>query len=110
MHKPSGLGMLIAAIGFSVLLASSIAHAQIEGALQFPPPSVGEDAQPPPPARMVPQPVSPRLIELGASGSSQLPTNYAYRVRSRAGIDPFSVQPAPPPGAPPIPSASTDGN
>ena len=109
MHKPSGLRMLIAAIGFAVLLASSIAHAQIEGALQFPPPSVGEDAQPPPPARMVPQPVSPRLIELGASGSSQRPTNYAYRVRSRA-VDPFSVQVAPPPGATPMPSPSAGGN
>ena len=55
MHKPSGLGMVVGTIGFAVLLASSIAHAQIEGALQFRPPSVGEDAQPLPPARMVPQ-------------------------------------------------------
>ena len=110
MHKPSGLGMLLAAIGFTVLSASSIAHAQIEGALQFPPPSVGEDAQPPPPARMVPQTVPPRQIELGVSGSSQLPTNYTYRVHSRAGIDQFSVQPAPPSGATPIPSPSADGN
>jgi hypothetical protein len=110
MHKPSGLGMLVAAIGFTVLSVSSIAHAQIEGALQYPPPSVGEDAQPPPPARMVPQTVPPRQIELDASGSSQLPTNYTNRVRSRAGIDPFSVQPAPPPGAAPIPSPSADGN
>src|ERR1700674_3355004 len=110
MQKPSGLGMLVAAIGFTVLSASGIAYAQIEGALQYPPPSVGEDAQPPPPARMVPQTVPARQIELGASGLSQLPTNYTYPLRSRAGIDPFSVQPAPPPGAPPIPSASTDGN
>jgi hypothetical protein len=110
MHKPSGLGMLVGTTGFTALLVSSIASAQIEGALQYPPPSVGEDAQPPPPARMVPQTVPPRQIELGASGLSQLQTNYTYRVRSRAGIDPFSVQPAPPPGAPPIPSASTDGN
>ena len=48
MHKPSGLAMLVGTIGFTVLLVSSIAHAQIEGALQYPPPSVGEDAQPPP--------------------------------------------------------------
>jgi len=109
MHKPSGLAMLVGTIGFTVLLVSSIAHAQIEGALQYPPLSVGEDAQPPPPARMVPQPVSPRLIELGASGSSQLPTNYAYRVRSRV-VDPFSVQVAPPPGATPMPSPSAGGN
>jgi hypothetical protein len=110
MHKPSGLGMLLAAIGFTVLSASSIAYAQIEGALQYPPPSVGEDAQPPPPARMVPQTVPPRQIELGVSGPSQLPTNYTYRVRSRAGIDQFPVQPAPLPGATPIPSPSAVGN
>ncbi|SRR5712691_4651965 len=110
MHKLSGLGMLVATIGSTVLLASDIAHAQIEGALQYPPPSVGEDAQPPPPARMVPQTVSPRWIELGASGSSQLPTNDAYRVRPRVGIDPFSILPAPPPGAAPIPFPSAGGN
>ena len=110
MNKPSGLGMLVGTIGFTVLLVSSIAYAQIEGALQYPPPSVGEDAQPPPPARMVPQTVPPRQIELGASGSSQLPTNYTYRVRSRTGTVPFSVQPAPPPGAAPIPSPSAGGN
>jgi hypothetical protein len=110
MHKPSGLGMLVGTIGFTVLLVSSTAYAQIEGALQYPPPSVGEDAQPPPPARMVPQTIPPQQIELGASGPSQLPTNYTYRVRSRAGIDQFSAQPPPLPGATPIPSASTDGN
>jgi hypothetical protein len=110
MHKLSGLGMLIGTFGFTVLLVSSIAYAQIEGALQYPPPSVGEDAQPPPPARMVPQTIPPRQIELGVSGPSQLPTNFGYRVRSRAGADPFSARPAPPPGAPPIPSPSADGN
>ena len=110
MHKISGLGMLVAIIGLAVLSPSNIAHAQIEGALQYPPLSVGEDAQPPPPARMVPQTVSPRPIELGVSGSSQLPTNHAYRVRPRTAIDPFSVQPVPPPGATPIPSPSAGGN
>lgn len=110
MHKPSSLGMLVAAIGFTVLSASSIAYAQIEGALQYPPPSVGADAQPPPPARIVPQTVPPRQIELGVSGPSQLPTNYTYRVRSRGGIDQFSAPPAPLPGATPIPSPSADGN
>jgi hypothetical protein len=110
MHKPSGLDMLVAAIGFAVLSASSIAYGQIEGALQYPPPSAGADAQPPPPARMVPQTVPPRQIELGVSGPSQLPTNYTYRVRSRAGIDQFPVHPAPPSGATPTPSPSADGN
>ena len=50
--------------------------AELEGALQYPPPSVGEDAQPPPPARMMPQPVSPRRIEMGVSGSSRAPDNW----------------------------------
>ena len=109
MHKPSGLGMLVGTIGFTVLLVSSIAYAQIEGALQYPPPSVGEDAQPPPPARMVPQTVPPRQIELGAGAPSQLPTNYTYRVRSRV-VDPFSVQVVPPSGATPMPSPSAGGN
>ena len=110
MHKPSGLGMLVGTTGFTALFVSSIASAQIKGALQYPPPSVGEDAQPPPPARMVPQTVPPRQIELGASGPSQLPTNYTYRVRSRAGIDRFFVQSGSPPSAMPIPSPSAGGN
>jgi hypothetical protein len=48
--------------------------AELEGALQYPPASVGQDAQPPPPARAVPQPVSPRRSELGISGSSVPPS------------------------------------
>jgi hypothetical protein len=75
MHRLTHLGMLGAAIGSAVLIASSIGHAQIDGALQYPPPSVGKDAQPPPPAGMVPQIVSPRRIELGVSGSSQPPVH-----------------------------------
>lgn len=110
MHKLIGLGMRVAAIGSIGLFASNIAYAQIEGAVQYPPPSVGEDAQPPPPAGMVPQTVSPRRIELGASGSSRLPTDSAYRVGPRTGIDPFSMQPAPLPVATPIPPPSAAGN
>jgi hypothetical protein len=110
VSKMCGFGILVAIIGPAGLIDASIAYAQIEGALQYPPPSVGEDAQPPPPARMVPQTIPPRQIELGVSGPSQLPTNFGYRVRSRAGADPFSARPAPPPGAPPIPSPSADGN
>ena len=47
--------------------------AELEGALQYPPRSVGQDAQPPPPAKTVPLLVSPRRIELGISGSSPPP-------------------------------------
>jgi hypothetical protein len=45
------LGALALAIGTSVLIGSSLigsslAHAQVHGAVQYPPASVGEDAQP----------------------------------------------------------------
>ena len=55
--------------------------AELEGALQYPPPSVGEDAQPPPPAKTVPQLVSPRRIELGVSGSSPPPGTQLFLIR-----------------------------
>src|SRR5215467_5575896 len=70
MHKltcPYLSAVLIGSAAFGVVDARS---AEVEGALQYPPPSLGEDAQPPPPARMLPQPVSPRRIQLGTSGSS----------------------------------------
>ena len=56
--------------------------AELEGALQYPPPSIGEDAQPPPPARTLPQPVSPWRIELGVSGSSVPPSTQRFFIRS----------------------------
>ena len=65
--------LLVAVIGFALLLGLGAASAQTVGAVQSPPASVGEDAQPPPPARTVPQLVSPRRIELGVSGSSPPP-------------------------------------
>ena len=99
IYKPTGLGALVAAIGAVVLIGSSLAHAQVDGAVQYPPASVGEDAQPPPPARMVPQSVSPRRIELGTSGSSQPPARYHSL-----------TQPAPPLrlSPPPTPRAGGD--
>jgi hypothetical protein len=83
MHKLIDFGIRIALIGSAVLVGSSVAYAQIGGALQYPPSSVGEDAQPPPPAGMVPQTVSPRRIELGVSGSSQPPANYLSHPSAR---------------------------
>jgi hypothetical protein len=56
--------------------------AELEGALQYPPASVGEDVQPPPPARMVPQPLSPRRIELGVGGSSMPPGTQKFHVHA----------------------------
>jgi hypothetical protein len=85
-----GLGALAVAIGSAVLTASGIADAQVGGAIQYPPTSVGEDAQPPPPALMVPQIVSPRRIELDVSGSSEAPAGYTFRLRP-----PTDTQPSP---------------
>jgi hypothetical protein len=44
-------------------------------------------------ARMVPQIITPQWIELGANGSSQVPTSYRYRVHRRTGIDRFPAAP-----------------
>ena len=68
MDKLTGVARLVAVMGAAVLIAPGSAQAQIDGAVQYPPASVGRDAQPPPPAGMVPQIVSPRRIELGISG------------------------------------------
>ena len=54
---------------------------RLEGALQYAPPSVGQDAYPPPPAKTVPQLVSPRRIELGISGSSAPPGTQIFLTR-----------------------------
>jgi hypothetical protein len=110
MHKPIGFGALVLIVGSAVLINSSTAHAQVGGALQYPPPSVGEDAQPPPPARMAPQSVSPRRIELGVSGSSQPPMHHPYRVHPLADIDRLAIQPAPLLGASPVPPPTAAGN
>ena len=68
MQKLRCLHLSAAALAFAGLFG-----ADLEGALQYPPRSVGQDAQPPPPAKTVPQLVSPRRIELGISGSSPPP-------------------------------------
>ena len=65
--------LLVAVIGPALLIGLSAANAQVRGAVQYPPASVGEDAQPPPPAKMAPQSMSPRRIELGFSGPSERP-------------------------------------
>ena len=102
MLKMTRIAGSAAVIGFALLIVPSIANAQIEGAVQYPPVSVGEDAQPPPPARMAPQSVAPRRIELATSGSSQVPANILYRMRSRLDID-GSIRA----GAPLFPSSLT---
>lgn len=79
--KLACLARLVAISGFALLIALGFAHAQIDGAVQYPPASVGKDAQPPPPAGMVPQTVSPRRIELDVSGPSQPPGGSRFRSR-----------------------------
>ena len=82
--------LLVAVIGFALLVGLGAANAQTGGGVQYPPASVGEDARPPPPARMAPQTMSPRRIELGVSGPSERP-RYAIQ-----GARP-STSPTPPP-------------
>ena len=83
MLKLNYLHLSAAAFAFATLVGLDPRSAEIEGALQYPPPSVGEDAQPPPPARTVPQLVSPRRIELGVSGSSPPPGTQLFLIRPR---------------------------
>jgi hypothetical protein len=73
MHKVRYLYLPAAMLTCAPLVAVNARSAELDGALQYPPPSVGQDAQAPPPARTVPQLVSPQRIELGVSGSSPPP-------------------------------------
>jgi hypothetical protein len=93
MYNQTGVGTLVAIIGFIALFDPGVADAQIEGAVQYPPPSIGADAQPPPPAGMVPKIVSPRRLELGASQSSLVLINPPYRNYQEG--DPFPMRPVP---------------
>jgi hypothetical protein len=104
----TGFNTLIAIIGFVVLIGPGVAHGQIDGAVQYPPLSIGEDAQPPPPAKMVPQPISPRQVEFSVSGSSLPPLKPLYRIQPNA--DRLPMQPAPLDGASPVPPPTRGGS
>src|ERR1700730_16450217 len=71
MNKLSCLAAVLAIAG---AMGANVQGAELEGALQYPPPSIGKDAQPPAPAGMVQQPLSPRRVECGVSGSSTAPS------------------------------------
>jgi hypothetical protein len=90
MNKLSCLAVVLAIAG---VMGADAQGAELEGALQYPPPSIGEDTQPPPPARMLPQPVSPWRVELGVSGSSLPPGTQRFYIRPPVRLDG--------PGAPP---------
>jgi hypothetical protein len=100
IQKLIGIGGLAGIMGSALLLGSSLANAQTEGALQYPPASVGEDARPPPPAGMVPPTVLPRRLELGVTGSSGPPDVYRFRIHPRTdGAFRFTPPPTPPTAA-----------
>jgi hypothetical protein len=84
--------LLLAVVAPALVISMSSANSQVGGAVQYPPASVGEDAQPPPPARMVLQSMSPQRIELGISGPSERPDYSIRAVRPRE-------LPTPPPPA-----------
>jgi hypothetical protein len=81
MSKLRGLHLSAAVLALAALVGMAGQSAELEGALQYPPRSVGQDAQPPPPANTVPQLVSPRRIELGISGSSAPPGTQLFLTR-----------------------------
>jgi hypothetical protein len=101
MRNQTGFGTLIAIIAFVVLAGPGVALSQTAGAVQYPPLSIGEDAQPPPPAKMMSQPVSPRQIEFGVSGSSLPPAKPPYGID--LDTDRLLMQPVPLNGASPVP-------
>jgi hypothetical protein len=82
MHNLMRLNLLGALVTGFGLAGANAPGAELEGTIQYPPPSIGEDAQPPPPARMLQQPVSPWRIELGVSGPSLPPSTQRYYIRS----------------------------
>jgi hypothetical protein len=108
MCNRTGFDTLVAIIGFVIPIGQGVAHGQTEGAVQYPPLSIGEDAQPPPPARMVPQLVLPRRLEFGVSGSGLPPIQPPYRIHPDT--DRLPLQPAPVGGASPVPPPTRSGN
>jgi hypothetical protein len=95
MPKLGCFQLSAAALAFAMLVGAEARSAELEGALQYPSPSVGQDAQPPLPVKTVPQLVSPRRIEWGISGSSPPPGTQG------------PVAPAPPPPARPAHAGGT---
>jgi hypothetical protein len=81
MQRLSFVTFFAALLASSTLIGVGVQSAELEGSLQYPPLSVGEDAQPPPPARMLPQRVAPGRIEGGVSGSSLPPSTQRFSIR-----------------------------
>jgi hypothetical protein len=81
VRKLSCLHLSAAVLALAALVGVEAGGAELEGALQYAPPTVGQDAHPPLPAKTVPQLVSPRRIELGISGSSAPPGTLLFPTR-----------------------------
>jgi hypothetical protein len=105
------------AVIVAVLLGGPvIAFAQTSGALQYPPPSVGGDAQPYP-RRAQPKTAVPMEPDEGISGSSSEPLSHQLSrsggvIHPPANVDPGITQPAPdigPHSMPVIPPPDTPG-
>jgi hypothetical protein len=79
MRKLHPVPLLATLLVFAGVIGGDVRSAELEGVLQYPPLSVGEDAQPPPPARTIPLSiVSPWRIELGVRGSSVAPNTRQF--------------------------------
>jgi hypothetical protein len=87
MYNSNRITFCAALLAFVGVIGTDARAAELEGALQYPPRSVGEDAQPPPPARTLPQPLSPWRVELGVSGSSEPPGTQRFYILSPLRLD-----------------------
>ena len=97
MCDRTGLVTLVAMIGFVLVSDPGVGCAQIEGAVQYPPASIGEDAQPPAAgADGAEDPIAP-TARIGNRGSSLALTNPLFQIRE--GADRLPMQPAPHSGA-----------
>jgi len=116
MRRDKAFRLRAGIIAGVILGGPVIAFAQTGGALQYPPPSVGGDAQPYPPGAQ-PKKAVPNKPDEGISGNSggslshQLDRSGGV-IHPRADVDPGITQPAPdigPHSTPVIPPPGTPG-
>ena len=116
MRRDKASPLLVGGIAAALLVGPAMAFAQTGGALQYPPSSVGEDAQPYPPGAQ-PKKVVPRAPDEGISGSSGESLSHQLNrsggvIHPPTNVDPGLAQPAPeigPHSMPVIPPPGTPG-
>ena len=116
MHRDKAFCLHTGIVAGILLAGPIIAFAQTGGALQYPPPSVGNDAQPYPPGAQ-PKKAVPQEPEGGISGSSSETLSHQLNrssgvIHPPANVDPGLTQPAPevgPHSMPIIPPPGTPG-